>query len=516
MNINATILLDSLRELPIEKRFVTDDNTYCFHLKFPVLYEGEHLFRNDRVYIARAEDLSPTPAFRKQATILCVGIPGDPYWTESCNLICFSQVVSVAQLLNAAQEVFSRFDSWVFALQELLLANAPLKEFGNISLSIFQNPIAFHDRNHRSLFLCSDPYQEPLPQDAIMEDNSYMPLEELNLIMTDPEYNDLINHRDPTLLSDRLYNYKTLVQNIFLEDEFIGRVCIYNIYRPFRPSDYALLAFFSTTIKSALERYDLMREIKPRNLEKALSGLLQDRIFDSALFESALDESQWREDDVFLCAVFSDISSPFSIHTVDTTKEDRVPLDPIIQKNSCIFKHERYTVMLIDLSRSEIARSEVIRSLDVYFAHMQMHGGISIEFDKLRQLPTFFDQAVVACEKAVADSQFTCRPYDPYQLDFIIKTCLGSAVPDAFIPSGLFRLMQYDRDKGTDHCHLLQVYLENNMNVAQTIRLLYIHRSTFLYRIERIYEILGTDLSSYEDRMAFQFAFLILSNITRL
>ena len=43
---------------------------------------------------------------------------------------------------------------------------------------------------------------------------------------------------------------------------------------------------------------------------------------------------------------------------------------------------------------------------------------------------------------------------------------------------------------------LLKVYLQNERNITETSRRLYIHRNTLLYRIERLKELTGLDLDN--------------------
>ncbi|MFR3031599.1 MAG: helix-turn-helix domain-containing protein [Blautia sp.] len=46
----------------------------------------------------------------------------------------------------------------------------------------------------------------------------------------------------------------------------------------------------------------------------------------------------------------------------------------------------------------------------------------------------------------------------------------------------------------TDYFHTLKVYLDHHMNAVQTAKELYIHRSTFLYRLDKIKQALCSDL----------------------
>ena len=59
---------------------------------------------------------------------------------------------------------------------------------------------------------------------------------------------------------------------------------------------------------------------------------------------------------------------------------------------------------------------------------------------------------------------------------------------------------------------LLRSYLENDRNIAVTSRILYLHRNTFIYRLERIGEILQMDLEVPRNRLILLIALEILQN----
>jgi len=57
----------------------------------------------------------------------------------------------------------------------------------------------------------------------------------------------------------------------------------------------------------------------------------------------------------------------------------------------------------------------------------------------------------------------------------------------------------------------LQSYIKNNLNAVQTVKKLFIHRSTMIYRLERIKEIGRTDLKNTDELLHIQLS-LRLSN----
>lgn len=54
---------------------------------------------------------------------------------------------------------------------------------------------------------------------------------------------------------------------------------------------------------------------------------------------------------------------------------------------------------------------------------------------------------------------------------------------------------------------------DNNLNISETARQLYIHRNTLVYRLERIEKKLGLDIRSFEDAMLFKIAMMVRTHV---
>ena len=53
-------------------------------------------------------------------------------------------------------------------------------------------------------------------------------------------------------------------------------------------------------------------------------------------------------------------------------------------------------------------------------------------------------------------------------------------------------------------------FFENNLNVSETSRQLYVHRNTLVYRFEKIQKRFGLDLRTFEDAMTFKIALMVV------
>ena len=56
---------------------------------------------------------------------------------------------------------------------------------------------------------------------------------------------------------------------------------------------------------------------------------------------------------------------------------------------------------------------------------------------------------------------------------------------------------------------IIRTFFENNLNLSETSRQLYVHRNTLVYRFEKIQKRFGLDLRTFEDAMTFKIAMLV-------
>lgn len=56
---------------------------------------------------------------------------------------------------------------------------------------------------------------------------------------------------------------------------------------------------------------------------------------------------------------------------------------------------------------------------------------------------------------------------------------------------------------------VIRTFFENNLNLSETSRQLYVHRNTLVYRFEKIQKKYGLDLRTFEDAMTFKLAMLV-------
>ena len=82
--------------------------------------------------------------------------------------------------------------------------------------------------------------------------------------------------------------------------------------------------------------------------------------------------------------------------------------------------------------------------------------------------------------------------------EMFLKEVFGEKIPDIF-------------DEETQVT--IQKFFENNLNISETARQLYVHRNTLVYRLERIEKMLGLDIRTFEDAMLFKIALMVICHM---
>ncbi len=62
--------------------------------------------------------------------------------------------------------------------------------------------------------------------------------------------------------------------------------------------------------------------------------------------------------------------------------------------------------------------------------------------------------------------------------------------------------------------YTIQKFFENNLNVSETSRQLYVHRNTLVYRLDKVEKLTGLDLRIFEHAVIFKVASMVKKYLT--
>ncbi len=133
--------------------------------------------------------------------------------------------------------------------------------------------------------------------------------------------------------------------------------------------------------------------------------------------------------------------------------------------------------------------------------------GIGTTVSNLKDLARSFKEAQAALEVGkVFDTDKTIVSYDNLGIARLIYQ-LPTTLCETFLKEVFKRGSIDSLDQET--LFTIQRFFENNLNVSETSRKLFVHRNTLVYRLEKIKKITGLDLREFDHAIIFKIALMV-------
>ena len=138
--------------------------------------------------------------------------------------------------------------------------------------------------------------------------------------------------------------------------------------------------------------------------------------------------------------------------------------------------------------------------------------GIGTVVDNIKDLARSYKEAQIAIEVGkVFESEKEIISYENLGIGRLIYQ-LPTTLCEIFL-SEVFKHGSLETlDKET--LQTIQVFFENNLNVSETSRKLFVHRNTLVYRLEKIKKITGLDLREFDHAITFKVALMVRRYLT--
>lgn len=199
----------------------------------------------------------------------------------------------------------------------------------------------------------------------------------------------------------------------------------------------------------------------------------------------------------------SDVSAHDVVQNLfpDKTKDFVISIN---ETDIALVKEVREGINAKDLEK--LARSIVDTLTSEFYIHCCI--GIGTTITNIKDLGFSFKEAQIAIEVGkVFDTEKIIVSYDH----------LGVARLIYQLPTTLCEMFLHEifRDEGSmdaldqETLFTIQRFFENNLNVSETSRKLFVHRNTLVYRLDKIKKLTGLDLREFEDAVVFKVALMV-------
>lgn len=175
----------------------------------------------------------------------------------------------------------------------------------------------------------------------------------------------------------------------------------------------------------------------------------------------------------------------------------------INETDIALVKEVRSNIETRDLEK--LARSISDSLSTEFYTHALV--GIGTTVSGIRDLARSFKEAQVALEVGkVFDTEKTIVSYDNLGIARLIYQ-LPTTLCQMFLNEVFKRGSIDSLDQET--LFTIQKFFENNLNVSETSRKLFVHRNTLVYRLEKIKKLTGLDLREFDDAIVFKVALMV-------
>lgn len=165
----------------------------------------------------------------------------------------------------------------------------------------------------------------------------------------------------------------------------------------------------------------------------------------------------------------------------------------------------------IELSDLEKLARSISDTLSSEF-YTRVNVGIGTVVEGINLLAQSFKEAQTALEVGkVFDTEKVIVSYDNLGIARLIYH-----LPTTLCESFLREVFKRGSIDSLDHETLftIQRFFENNLNVSETSRKLFVHRNTLVYRLEKIKKLTGLDLREFDHAIIFKIALMVKKYLT--
>ncbi len=453
-------------------------------LKRPLFYQNGTDFKKNKVYIVREADVTGSMLENHGDNLLL--IVGNGFWhgTDDFFGTCFFPCsVNAEELFNTVQRIFDTYDAWDERMQNLALSERTLKTLLDGSHRIFHNPIMVSTTggfviDYSSLLDAMPEFQEILQHNkvTVYENEDQAPGVPL----------EVTHYEDPITQKQNLF------VDIYDKNRYRYRVILVEATRKLKVYDEYLLLHLAKYVQQMLEKYTVLQSDISYTLDRLLSNILTEEHMDQTSMEARFENFHWKENHTYFC---------MNIHVSTVDRQNLTVIRFIchqiesLMKGCCAFLLEENIVVYVNLNRSGKTLEEAVRTMTVFMKDSYLKAGISYEFTGLQSLKQYYLQSRIALREGM--KRYPLRwvnRFEDIALDYLMGKCTEKLKPRVVCSRAVLTLRDYDREHKTDYFETLRTYICCQMNAVKAAKALFIHRSTFLYRMAHIREMVHIDL----------------------
>ena len=242
----------------------------------------------------------------------------------------------------------------------------------------------------------------------------------------------------------------------------------------------------------------LVNERNETNLIGALKNAIHSPL-DTDLYQSCFERNLFLQDMTYTISIWGNIDDK------NIRKLIRTSLQHTFKKSIVYEENEKLVLLTTEYQTPQLLEEFKILSEK----YPDLHAGIGSSECGHATIAHSYKHALTTYEligKAFSKPFLCHSELDIYQILTDVTT------PDIriqFYQNTLGNLADYDLKNGTNYMDILEIFFENECHLANTANAMFFHKNTLKYKLAKIREILGFDVTANENRLNIMLAFRI-------
>ncbi|MBR7179822.1 MAG: helix-turn-helix domain-containing protein [Oscillospiraceae bacterium] len=465
------------------------------------LYHGQPQLHRDVLYLLRPTE-TDFPVDRY--TYLCSApLPG-----KANHMICPSHPDEV--IMDQILEVFSLFRDWEEAMDLLLYRSASLQELCELGAKLLENPVCIHDDWFVMTAMTAD-FAQILELEYLMSSTKgFIPRSIVEDFLYDSEYLETYTHHGPRIWQapgqvDSLY------VNLWDGSVYKGRLLVGRKNRDFLHRDFLVAEALTQRAVSLLRRQQPGREEIHRNMDDILFSLLQGKQADPSELSYLTDMLRWQISDRLACLRLKPQEH------ISTMRNQLLHSDLFQQfPGSYILMSSQEQCVILNLNQTDTDPGQILLRLESLCRNYSLYAGISFPVTGIRELSAAYYQAGAAIDHVSrVRSGKSVLGFGECAMEHLIRNLPAPLTPGHLLAPDLTVLTEHDRRNGTQYFETFREYLLQERDIPRTSKALIIHRTTLLYRLQKIQSLISADLEDPWQRLYLIFSLWLLEDKNR-
>lgn len=488
MQISRALLrqgLEDLVQLPINAFSATD-----FLLESPRFIRDFSTMEDNRIYLSLMPLSPPKQPLPSGCIVFLPYFEG--FVSYNINIIQLPEGISPEEVMNRIIGIFDRWGRFRDDLTQLVERKQPVDVMLSRCGQELENPVYLH--NHQYEFLAgSEPMSIARP-----ERMSQM----IRTLSADPTYRQVKNAPDYFSIPATFTEYPFLCWNSWSDkNHYDYRVVLAGTRRPLTAADESVFRLSCGYIQRAMRLPSEQKRLFSDNdniqqLREIFADALRSNTLDYLRLAQELAPYGWlAEHELCVLAVQTPQGDP-EMHPFALLRqqlEQRFPHGVTVSKGSQI-------LVIVNMSQNKQTLEQLLHGAVYFLRDNFLKIGISNPIRQLDRLQLGCLQAQIALEYLTSGNSYAWRiRFQDMALEYILSNCSGQLSPMAVCSPKLLQLRQYDTEHNTELYQTLRCYIDCHFNALEATRKLFIHRSTFLYRLERAKSLFLIDLEDPDE-----------------